>query len=700
MSEAAGTADPEVGGFLATVRDRLRRARLADGTMLALAGVTGTITGLFAALLIGLIRLIEEAGFGDDVSDLEKLLVPAVGGALVWLVSRASRDVLGSGIVTTMEALVLRGGRLAARLPVLQLLATGAALGTGASGGRESPIVLIGGSLGSTVARRFHLTEEQVRALVAAGAAAGIGAAFNAPIGGMLFAIEVIVGGLRSRSLQVIVVSSVAGSVVARQLVGEGIIYAPSVTYRLEDPRELALYLVVGLVCALVAGLLLSGQQLALRLFARLRDAIGELSTLMLGGVAVGVVALVVPEAFGDGEELPPIDGFVEPIQALIDGEYGLGAEAVAAIAVLFVAKYVATMATLGSRTAAGSFAPTLFLGAAAGAGIATAAELVLPGGAGIQPGAYALVGMAATYGASARAPLTAILIVFELSGDYDLVLPLMLAVGVATFLADRTTPGSIYEVPLRQRGIVYAQPDDVDLLQTVHVDEVMTTTHPTVRPTLGLARLRQRFDTEKTHGFAVVAGGVLEGVVTLTDLGAAEDALLDGVRHDSPLTVADIMTADVVTAGPGEEVSMALRRMASKDVGRVPVVTSQGTYLGMLRRGDLVHAYREALVRGAERQHVDDRAALRDLTGVRFLELSVAPRSAADGTSVAVLDWPTSAIVTSVRREDRIIVPKGDLTLAAGDEVVLLSTHEDADAARALFAGPAQDLSGPPAGG
>lgn len=676
------------------LRGRLRRLRLAEGTLLALAGVTGTVTGLAAAALVLVVRVVEDVGFGVEVSTLEKFVVPVLGAVVVWVVSRADGRALGNGIVTTMESLALHGGRLSSRLPLLQLVATGAALGTGASGGRESPIVLLGGAVGSTVSRWFSVSPQEVRSMVAAGAAAGIGAAFNAPIGGMLFAIEVIIGGFRSRSLQVIVVSSVAGSVVARTLVGEGIIYAPSQTYRLEDPRELVLYVGLGMLCAVVAAALLAGQQVATRLFQWVRSRTGELGGLVVGALVVGAVAVVVPEAFGDGEELPPIDGIVQPIQAMIDGDFGIGPEAVGVLVVLFVAKLVASLATFGSRTAAGMFAPTLFLGAATGAGVAATAGAIMAAATGepppddaILPGAYALVGMAATYGASARAPLTAILIVFELSGDYELVLPLMLSVSIATFLADRVTPGSIYELPLRDRGIVYREPDDVDLLQTVTVDEVMTATHPVVRPTLDVATLRRRLETDRTHGMAVVSGGRLRGVVTIADLARADALVAEGLRGESQLTVQDIMTSQVVTCAPGEEVFSALRRMAAVDVGRVPVVGEGGRYLGMLRRGDLVEAYGVALARGAGRQHDAARAAsLRDLTGVRFLALTVAPESLADDGVVASLPWPTSAILTSVRRGDEIIVPKGDLRLRAGDDVVLLSTHADADAVRSLF--------------
>ena len=675
----------EPAPLIARLRARLDRARLADGTMLALAGVTGIVTGLFAAAMIWLVRLVERVAFGTNVTAQELLLIPAAGAVGVWAISRLAPEVTGSGIVTTMESLAVHNGRLRGRVPWLQVLATGVALGTGSSGGREAPIVLVGGSVGSAVARRFHLTEEQLRSLVAAGAAAGIGAAFNAPIGGMLFAIEVIVGGLRSRSLQVIVVSSVAGSVVARQLVGDGIIYAPSFDYSLRDPRELLLYLAVGLAAALLAALIIWSDRWASRLFEPVRRAGGDLGALALGGGIVGLIALAVPEVLGDGKTLPPIDGIVDPVQELINGGFGVGWGAVTSIVLLFAAKFAASLATNASRSAVGWFAPTLFLGAALGSAMATATLVFLPE-SGINPGAYALVGMAAAYGATARAPLTAILIVFELSGDYGLVLPLMLAVGVATWLADKSTPGSMYTLPLRDRGIVYAEPDDVDLLQTVRVEEVMTTGHPTVRPSVPLDVLQRRFETERTHGFAVVSGGVLQGVVTLKDLARADTLLADGMRPASTILVQDLMTTDVVTASPTDPVFTALQRMASIDVGRIPVVTGTGTYLGMLRRGDLVDAYRLALQRGVDRQHSDDRASLRDLTGVRFLELTVAEGSAADGTAVTDLQWPTSAVLTSITRGSDLVVPRGDVVLRAGDDVVVLTSHEEAEAVRSLL--------------
>jgi CIC family chloride channel protein len=680
------TSDGALGRLVRRLRTRLGRVRLADGTMLALAGITGITTGAAAAALILAVRTVEELAFGEAVTTAELLLVPAAGALLVALIARYAPEVLGSGIVTTMETLVLRTGRFRRRTPLATILASSIAIGTGAAGGREAPMVLTGGSIGSIVGRVFGVDDEQVRSLVAAGAAAAIGASFNAPIGGMLFAIEVIVGGLRSRSLQVIVVSSVAGSVVARQLVGEGLIYRPRIAYTLNDPRELVLHLLVGLAAATVAVLLLRLEPLALRSTAGLRRRFGVVAPLVAGMLAVGAIAALVPEVLGSGENLPPINGVREPVQQLIDGGYGVGWTAVTTIAVLLVAKFGATMATVASRTAVGQFAPTLFLGAAVGALVGTIAATLVPD-VGIQPGAYALVGMAATYGAAARAPLTSVLIVFELSGDYGLVLPLMLAVGVATFLSDRASDHSVYTGPLADRGIVYAEPDDVDLLQTVQVHEVQTSTHPTVHPDLPLPELRRRFAAGRTHGMAVVADDRLVGVVTLTDLARAEGLLADGIRPPESIRVSDLMTSDVVTTRPDDEVFRALRRMSSIDAGRIPVVTSAGRYTGMLRRGDVVAAYSMALARSQRRQADEDRARLRDLTGLRFVELRVASGSSVAGRPVAEVTWPPSTVLTSIRRGGEVLVPKGDTVLRIDDEVVALAPTSVLDEMRALLA-------------
>jgi chloride channel protein, CIC family len=231
----------------------------------------------------------------------------------------------------------------------------------------------------------------------------------------------------------------------------------------------------------------------------------------------VGLIALGVPEVLGDGESVPPIVGFREPIQAILDVEFGTTWTAAVLLLLLLVAKLVATSITVGAGSAVGSFAPMLLTGAALGGVVGTAALPILPA---LDPGAVATVGMAAVFGATARAPLTAIIIVFELVGDYELVLPLMLAVGLAVFLHDRVRPEGIYAANLRRRGVVLGRPDDVDVLQRVEVGEVMTRDHPTIPADEPREAIEARFSAGGTHGYAVVdERGQLVGVLTAGDL-------------------------------------------------------------------------------------------------------------------------------------------------------------------------------------
>lgn len=664
------------------VRKQMSAFARQEPGLLALGGVIGILTGVLAFLLVQVIGLVRMVTFGSTPSTVTTVLVPTAGALLVGvLVTYWIPEVAGGGIVEVMRTMALRGGRFRKRVPLGMLTASGLALGTGGSGGREAPIVLGGGAVGSLMGTLFRVDEDRMRTLVAAGAAAGIGASFNAPIGGMMFAIELILGRLSARSLQVVVLAAVAGSVTARELVGPEIVFESRVEYGLTDPRELLGYALVGVLAALVGIAFLHGERIGHQLFDRLR--VWRPLRVALGGLGVGLIALAVPEVLGSGHQLPPIFGDREPIQSMIDGAIpASGLDAVRLLLVLLVAKFGATMLSVTSGNAVGSLLPTLFTGAALGGSVGYAAELVLPN-AGVQPGAFALVGMAAVFAAAARTPLTAILIVFELTGDYGLVLPLMFAAGLATFVADRMSSDGIYIDPLRRQGVVVSEPEEIDVMQSVTVEEVMTVNPPTVPFDLSVDELRDRFETTGHHGFAVVTpNGRLLGVVTLSDLPAEQDSIAR--------TVADICTRKPLTVAPSTPVFRALHRMATADVGRLPVIDDHATppLVGMLRRNDIINAYRTAVNRGVGLQHRRDRSTIRDLTGVHFLEMSVATGSVASGTALKGLSLPQGATLTSVRRGGHVIVPRGETVLQAGDEVVALTDIEHRDTLRALFAG------------
>lgn len=692
------------------VRQATTTDRGADSLMLGLGGAVGLATGLLAALLIAIINGVQQVAFGDQPDPLTILLAPAAGGLLVGLlVTYVVPEASSSGVVQIMRTISLRGGRFRGVVPFGGLLASGTALGTGASGGREGPIVLIGGSVGSLLGRAFAVDEDRVRTLVAAGAAGGIGASFNAPIGGMLFAIELIIGGFRARSLQVIVIASVVASVTAQEVIGGRLIYEPQVAYQLNHPLELLLYVLLGLLAVGFGLALFYGEDLAERFFHWL--PVWRPLRLAIGGLGVGVVAMILPEVLGTGDGLPPIGGFGvgpgtrEPIQDMLDGELASATtQGVMLLLLLAVAKVVATSSAIGSGSAVGTFAPSLFIGAATGGALGHTAQLVFPG-LETQPGAFALVGMAAVFSAAARAPLTAILIAFELTGDYGLVLPLMLSAGIAIVVAERIQPLSVYTRPLRKEGIVYAEPEDIDIMQTVKVGEIMTADPDSVSADVTLPELQVTFRRTGHHGFPVVDPDDptrLLGIVTLTDLtrttGQHASDLMAQPASIRELCAGDICTHRVSTVTPDDPVFRALRRMAALNVGRLPVVDAEdhSRLIGLVRRADIVQAYQRAVTRNLAAQQ-REQSRLRNLGGTHFVDLRVKTGAPAAGQAVRDVDWPERTILISVSRRGDLIMPHGDTRLEPDDEVTVLTGSEETSAVRELLAGPegAEDGAG-----
>lgn len=695
-TQRLGPSGQRAADWLGGLLTRPLRVISAHGqsTDLGLAATVGVATGLLAGALIGVISLAQQLTFGDDPGVWRILFGPAVGALLVGvLITYLVPESSGSGVVQVMRSLGAHGGRMRWRVPLGGVAASGLALGTGASGGREGPIVLIGGSVGSMLAQFFSLDEERRRGLIAAGAAAGIGASFNAPIGGMMFAIELILGGLRARSLQMVVIASVVAAVTITLISDAEIIYQPAQAYQLGDPRELLLYLLLGLVAVAVGLGIQYSEQWVGALFERVR--VWRPLRLAAGGLGVGAIAVWVPEVLGTGGELPPVTQFREPIQAMLDNEVGIGYGAAGFLVVLALAKLVATILSIGSGNAVGTFAPMLFIGAGLGGAFGNTAVELMPA-AGIEPGAFALVGMAAVFSAAARAPLTAILIVFELTNDYELVLPLMLAAGVATLVADRIQPESIYTMPLRHEGIIASDPEEIDLLQTVKVEAVMTTDPLTVPPDLPLPALRTALQ-EAGHAVPVVEGDHLVGVVAPADLPDEPTADQSGdgepaaMATEETLTAVDVCSTHPVTVAPTDPVYRAMRRMASLDVGTVPVVDTQNPrrLVGVVRRADLVDAYRQAANRSLGVQQRREASRLRDLGGARFLELAVHADAPAAEQAVRDITWPDRAVLTGVHREGELLLPDGDTVLEAGDRLVVLTDKDNTEELRRLITEP-----------
>jgi CIC family chloride channel protein len=335
-----------------------------------------------------------------------------------------------------MEAVALRGGRIRPRVVLAKLVASGVCIASGGSVGREGPIVQIGSAIGSSLGQWLHVGERRLRTLVGCGAAAGIAATFNAPVAGALFAVEIILADFGVTQFSPIVISSVTATVVSRHFLGDFPAFEVP-AYRLVNANELFAYALLGIIAGLVALVFVRSLYGAEDLFDKLN--LPEFSKPAIGGVLIGVIAIRFPEIFGVG---------YEAINEALTGDLGWKL-----LIALVVVKILAVSLTIGSGGSGGIFAPSLFIGAMVGGGVGSIVHSLWPETS-ASPGAYALVGMAAVVAAGTHAPITAIVMIFELTGDYKIILPVMISSIIATLLATRLQKASIYTLKLLRRGV------------------------------------------------------------------------------------------------------------------------------------------------------------------------------------------------------------------------------------------------------
>lgn len=633
---------------------------------LALAALVGVGVGVAAVVLILVVDVVgdlfheagEQSGMGDWIVFVS---VPLGFVGAWWIASRFAPEVEGDGVPEAAAGLALHGGYLASRSIPFKIIATALTLGGGGSAGREGPVVQIGAAVGSFISRKARLGEDQIRSMVAAGAGAAIGASFNAPIAGMLFAMEVILRSFAARHLSSVVVASVAAAVTTEGLsnsLGLEETLLVAFPFGMHDSRELILYLLLGLVVVAVAWSFLRSLDMMETLAERIPGP--KWVRPVAFGLVVAAVGFAEPQVLGTGQEFTR-----RTLQLVTEGD-----DVWWVLLMLVGLKIVTTTSTLSSRGSGGAFMPSLFLGAGLGAAFG---QFFAPlwNISELQPGAFAIVGMAAMFAAVARAPLTAILIVYEIIGrDYALILPLMLAAAVATTLTELLHPESVYTMPLKRRGIVLTTVGEVDLLDTVSVGEVMSTNAAVAHPAMTLEEVQQVLDRYRHHGLAVEHEGRLVGLITVSDIMRA-----GGARDD--LTVAQAMTSRPVTVQPSTPVSAAFERMAALGIGRMPVVADAAPerLVGMFRREDAVRSYHYALSATTGRRLDRQRMATRTDPGTKFFDFRVPPGSFADGRPLREISWPEGCTIVSVRRHTDVMVPTGNTLLEADDVITAFGT-------------------------
>jgi CIC family chloride channel protein len=644
--------------------------------------VVGVGAGLGAVIFRWLIAEMQSlaydrlGGFLQGIAPFHLLIIPALGGAIFGpLIYRFAREAKGHGVPEVMEAVALRGGRIRPRVAVVKSLASAICIGSGGSVGREGPIAQIGSALGSTIGQALHLSDERIRNLVACGAGGGIAATFNAPIAGAVFALEVILGQLHVTYFGAVVISAVTADVVAHFFVKDARAFAVP-QYALVSPWELALYTLLGILAAVGS----VGFTRLLYFTEDRWDALHfpEYLKPVLGGLLLGVIGILsskiegFPRVFGVGYESI--------------GDVLFGRLAIQVVLGLFLLKLLATVMTLGSGGSGGIFAPSLFMGAMLGSLFGEAAHYLFPSVT-APAGAYAMVGMAAFFAGAAHAPVTAILSLFEMTGDYDIILPLMLATVVSTLISRLLSSESIYTLKLTRRGIHLEQGQDVDVMQGVTVREAMSAETDVVPPEMPLVELADEFARTHHHGFPVVdRTGDLVGVVSIRDL---EQTLSTGSMAGK--TVLDIATTEgLLVAYPDEPMWKALKRLGTRDVSRLPVVQDEGSrhLVGVIRRGDIVRAYNQAIVKRAHHQHRAETLRLGNLDGAGFRHISIPPGAPAAGRRVSEIDLPDECLIVSVRRGRKLHIAHGNTLLQPEDLVTVFTADECSSEVRRRLTG------------
>ncbi len=558
-------------------------------TMTILAVIVGLAGGFGAIGFRYLIEFFQSISYGsvgnliDAVQSIPwhfRIGIPAAGGLLVGpLVYFFAREAKGHGVPEVMEAVALKSGIIRKRVVFIKSLASAICIGTGGSVGREGPIVQIGSGIGSTIGQELKVSADRIRTLVGCGAAAGIAATFNAPIAGSMFALEIVLGDFGLATFSPIVISSVAATAVSRYFLGDAPAFIVP-AYEMISAWELPLYVILGLFCALV-GVAFT------KVLYRLEDMFDDLKfpeylKALLGGLILGAMALVFPQILGVGYEA--ID--LALIQQL---SWWL-------MFLLVLCKILATSITIGSGGSGGIFAPSLFMGAMAGGFFGTAVHAIFPGMT-ASPGAYSIVGMGAVVSATTHGPLSAILILFELTGDYKIILPLMIACIIGSLSSGRLFKESIYTLKLARRGINIRAGKEVNVLKSINVKDVMNPAVETIPENLSIGRFAEKISKSKYNSFPVVNDEHnLTGMLSFLDYhGAVFDENLKDL-----VVVKDLATKEVVTVALDSNLYSALETITSKDFSILPVVSPDNPLkiLGVLSRRDIIGAYDRAVIK------------------------------------------------------------------------------------------------------
>ncbi len=626
-----------------------------------LAVLVGVMAGLASVIFKIMIRFFQSQfwraeSFISSVSSQPwylTILIPALGGLIIGpIIYYGAKEAKGHGVPEIMEALILTRGKIRNQVAIIKSIASSICIGSGGSTGREGPIVQISAGLASSIGQLFHIKEKGIRTLVAAGAGAGIGATFNAPIAGALFAVEVILGEFGIFSFSPIIIASVIATLTSRLLIGDFAAFTVP-KYTLLSVWEIGPYILLGIISGLVAIVFIDTLYFLEEKFDNLR--LHPLLRPALGGLIVGVIGIFMPHIFGAS---------YEPIDACLKNQLGFWL-----VFLLVFAKILSTSLTLGSGGSGGIFAPSLFMGAMAGSFIGSIFHKYFPSSIS-SPGAFSLVGMGAVVAAATHAPITAIIIIFELTGDYKIILPLMLSSIIASFLAVGIHKESIYTMKLKRRGILFSGGREVNILRSLFVKDFISQDYQMFLNTEHVGNIIDQAIGGKHHSFQIVNAD--KNYVGYFSLNQLKKLVLQKDILDS-FVIAQDLAVPGIQLDFEDNLEQAMEIFGREDVAEITVLKDK-QLIGVVKRKDVIEAYnheiskREAASGLVQKLKFSQETKTIDIgKGYRIMEID-APHSFWD-KSLKELNLKAlyKADVLLIKRK----YPPQTITLPSADEII-----------------------------
>ncbi len=669
----------------------LDKAKMTEHTfMIVIAIIIGVLAGFSAIGIRAMIKFFSELSFPGTGNLLQNIIatpwyliiiIPIVGGIIVGpIIYYLAPEAKGHGVPEVMQAILLKGGQIRGRVAIVKALASAISIGTGGSVGREGPIIQIGSSLGSVVGQFLRVSPKRLKTLVGCGAAAGIAAAFNAPIAGALFAVEIVLMDFAVAQFSPIVISSVMATVISHTFEGNFTAFIVP-KYQLASPVEIGFYFVLGAASGLVAFLFIKTLYYSEEIFDN-RIKIPEYLKPALGGVGIGIIALVFPEIMGVG---------YDSINIALTGNLIW----YFALALIFM-KILATSLTLGSGGSGGIFAPSLFMGAMLGYFFGTFVHSYFPDIT-ASPGAYALVAMGGLVAGTTRAPITAIIIVFELTNDYRIILPLMITCIMSMIVSSKLTRESIYTLKLVLRNIGIKEGMETNIMESIFVKNVYRKEFEAINVADNFSQIVNRVIQGKVTDFPVI--NLNDHVIGMISIHDIKDYLYEKEALQNLLIAGDISNSNFETLSPDDSCQTALDKFRKFSYEGLPVVdkTNSGRILGVIWRRDIQDAYDREI---EKRELTSNLASLITMKEeepmVHFMEgysiIEIAPPKSFIGNSIRELNIRSkygvdvlSIKINDKGREKINAIPSPDYIIKEDDTLIIAGEIKNITMVRTL---------------